>query len=68
MISIPLIDELRATRRKLAEQCGGDVDRYAEMLQHVSECYPAQYVHNPFVSETERVLRSDAEPAWPPAG
>ena len=36
MISVPLIDELRETRRRLANECAGDLDRYAEMLRQVS--------------------------------
>jgi hypothetical protein len=33
MIQIPLLDELRAIRRRLSEQCQGDMERYARMLQ-----------------------------------
>ena len=47
MISVPLIDELRETRRRLADECSGDVQRYAEMLRQVSERIPGQYIRTP---------------------
>ncbi len=55
MISIPLIDELRATRRQLAEQCGCDVDQYAAMLQQVSQRHPGQYIQKPLDSDAGRI-------------
>ena len=61
MISIPLIDELRATRRQLAEQCGCDVDRYAEMLQQVSERLPGRYLQKPLVGEPDYPTKPAAE-------
>ena len=33
MIDLPTIDELRETRRRLAEESGLDVQRYAALLQ-----------------------------------
>ena len=33
MINVPLLEELRATRRRLAEEQGLDVERYAAMLR-----------------------------------
>ncbi len=51
MISVPLIDELRETRRRLADECSGDLQRYAEMLQRVSERIPGQYIHTPLTHE-----------------
>ncbi len=50
MISVPLIDELRETRRRLADECAGDLDRYAEMLRQVSERISGQYIRSPLRS------------------
>ena len=47
MIEIPLIDELRETRRRLSEACGNDVARYAEMLREVATRVPGHYVTRP---------------------
>lgn len=41
MIETPLIDELYEIRRRLAEQCGYDFKKYAEMLRETSRRYPA---------------------------
>lgn len=35
MIDLPLLDELREIRRRLSEECQGDVEEYARMLQQV---------------------------------
>jgi hypothetical protein len=47
MISVPLIDELRETRRRLADGCSGDIQRYAEMLRQVAERIPGHYIRTP---------------------
>ena len=47
MIEIAPIEELRETRRRLAEQCAEDVQRYAEMLREVSGTFPGVYVTEP---------------------
>ena len=44
MIEIATVDELRETRRRLAEQHQCDVRRYAAMLQEVSGTLPGNYV------------------------
>ena len=56
MISVPLIDELRETRRRLADECGGDLDRYAEMLREVSQRIPGQYIRSPLTPEDHRIV------------
>ncbi|MEX0817985.1 MAG: hypothetical protein WD070_00280 [Pirellulaceae bacterium] len=56
MISVPLIDELRETRRRLADECAGDLDRYAEMLRQVSERIPGQYIRSPLTPKQERAV------------
>ena len=49
MTDILLIEELRETRRRLAEQCGNDVQRYAAMLQELSRTMPGVYVKRPLL-------------------
>jgi hypothetical protein len=63
MISVPLIDELRETRRRLADECSGDVQRYAEMLRQVSERIPGQYIHTPLAHKksAESPLRPEPQ-------
>lgn len=39
MIHVPLLDELREIRRRLSEQCDGDMERYVRMLRE-SVCVP----------------------------
>ena len=51
MIDIPLIDELRETRRRLADECSGNLQRYAEMLRRVSERIPGKYITSPLNHE-----------------
>ncbi|MDA1050210.1 MAG: hypothetical protein O3C40_06990 [Planctomycetota bacterium] len=62
MISVPLIDELRETRRRLADDCGGDLDRYAEMLRQVSQRIPGQYIRSPLTPEDQRAGREQPPP------
>ena len=73
MISVPLIDELRETRRRLADECACDLDRYAEMLRQVSERIPGQYIRSPLTPENHRAVPEppqpqSAGPGLPPAG
>ena len=49
MTDILVIEELRAARRRLAEQCGSDVQRYAVMLQELSRALPGVYVNQPLL-------------------
>jgi len=49
MIDIVVTEELRETRCRLAEQCGGDVQRYAVMLQELSRALPGVYVNQPLL-------------------
>ncbi len=62
MISVPLIDELRETRRRLAEECSGDLHRYAEMLMRVSERLPGQYIRSPLTHERSSETRQRPQP------
>jgi hypothetical protein len=47
MTDILVVEELRETRRRLAEQCRSDVQRYAVMLQELSRAMPGVYVNQP---------------------
>jgi hypothetical protein len=47
VIEIPLIDELREVRRRLADACQGDVARYAQMLRERSQVNSKNYVTKP---------------------
>ena len=49
MTGILVVEELRETRRRLAEQCGSDVQRYAAMLQELSRVLPGVYVKQPIL-------------------
>ena len=49
MKNVPLIDELRAIRQRLAEEQELDVDRYAAMLQQVAQTLPGDYLREPFL-------------------
>ena len=54
MIEIPTVDELRETRRRLAEQHACDVRRYAAMLREVSRTLPGNYVQRPLLPSEPR--------------
>jgi hypothetical protein len=54
MKDIPLIDELRAIRRRLAEEQELDMDRYAEMLREVARTSPGEYVTEPILFPLRR--------------
>ena len=49
MKDIPLIDELRATRQRLAREQELDVERYAAMLRDVARISPGHYLTEPFL-------------------
>ena len=49
MKDVPLLDELRATRRRLAEELGLDAERYAAMLRAVAQDLAGEYVTEPFL-------------------
>jgi hypothetical protein len=52
MIPIPTIDELRETRRRLAEQAGLDIQRYAALLQGAAgQQRPGTYVAAPLLPQ-----------------
>lgn len=49
MIDIPPLEELRETRRRLADQEGQNLQRYAAMLAQVSRTVPGNYVAAPLL-------------------
>jgi hypothetical protein len=53
MKNIPLIDELHATRQRLAHEQELDVERYAAMLSEVARTAPGHYVTKPFLPLVE---------------
>ncbi len=64
MIDLPTIDELRETRRCLAEQSGLDVQRYAALLQQSVPMQAGPYVSTPLLPQPMSPFRqsSDLEP------
>ena len=44
MIEVVTLDELRDVRRRLSEQCGNDIERYAAMLAEVATRIPGKYI------------------------
>jgi len=51
MIDFGPIDELREVRRRLSEQCGNDVHRYAAMLREMAKGSTAKYITQPLLRE-----------------
>jgi hypothetical protein len=51
MIDILTIDELRETRRRLAEQSELDVHRYAASLQHAAPKNAGPYLSTPLLPD-----------------
>ena len=49
MKDVPLLDELRATRRRLAEEQELDAERYAAMLRELARESSGAYVTEPFL-------------------
>jgi len=47
MNNVPLLDELRDIRRRLAQEQELNVERYAAMLQDVARSQPGHYLTQP---------------------
>ncbi len=58
MIDVPLIDELREVRRRLADGAQGDVVLYAQMLREKSRVKPDNYVSRPLLPPRPEVPAS----------
>jgi len=64
MISVPTIDELRETRRRLAEQAGLDIQRYAALLRTGSvQQRPGTYVTAPLLQQMAPLPLPGSQPA-----
>lgn len=55
MIDFGPIDELREIRRRLSEQCGNDIERYAAMLAEVATRIPGKYITHPLAHDSSPV-------------
>lgn len=53
MDNLPVIDELRDIRQRLAQEQEYDVERYAAMLRQVGQSLPGEYVTRPVLPSTE---------------
>jgi hypothetical protein len=49
MKNVPLLDELRDVRRRLAQEQELDVERYAAMLQDMARCQGGRYLTQPIL-------------------
>ena len=49
MKNVPLLDELREIRRRLAQEQEFDVERYAAMLRDVARSQPGRYLTQPIL-------------------
>jgi hypothetical protein len=49
MKDVPLLDELRATRQRLAQELELDAEQYAAMLRGVAQASAGKYVTEPLL-------------------
>lgn len=64
MIENPVLEELRAIRRRLAEEHHFDIERYAMMLREVAQSIPGTYITQPILPQTlplEAQAKNDEE-------
>lgn len=40
----PIVDEVRKTREKLWDECGGDMDKYMDRIQAAEGQYPQRLI------------------------
>jgi hypothetical protein len=59
MKNVPVIDELRAIRQRLAHQQEYDVRKYAAMLREVARQTPGEYVTQPVLPLAAQPLAAD---------
>lgn len=68
MQNVPTIDELRATRLRLAEQQQFDVEKYAAMLRDVAQTLPGDYLTEPLLPPAQpphaSSLKQRGDRAW----
>jgi hypothetical protein len=53
MKNVPLLDELREIRQRLAQEQNFDVEKYAETLRQVAQALPGDYVTQPLLPAIE---------------
>jgi hypothetical protein len=53
MKNVPVLDELREIRRRLAQEQGFDVERYAAMLREAAQKNPGDYLTQPLLPPAE---------------
>ena len=71
MIDFGPVDELREVRRRLSEECGNDIGRYAAMLQEVATRMPGRYITQQLPAREMSSVPSGADnapttPVFPP--
>jgi hypothetical protein len=59
MKNVPVLDELRAIRRRLAQEQEFDVERYAAMLRDLARSQPGRYLTQPILPPAQ--LRSSGD-------
>ncbi|PIU94518.1 MAG: hypothetical protein COZ06_29715 [Armatimonadetes bacterium CG_4_10_14_3_um_filter_66_18] len=57
------LEHLQTIRRRLSEESGGDLSRYADMLREASLRCPGRHVDRP--PRPQRMLQSRPEPTTP---
>jgi hypothetical protein len=63
MMDVPLIEELRAIRQRLAQEQAFDVERYAAMLREIATTSPGDYVTEPCLPRVESPMDGEAKNA-----
>ncbi len=53
MSNVPVLDELRDIRRRLAQEHEFDLERYAAMLRDVARSLPGRYLTQPVLPPTQ---------------
>jgi hypothetical protein len=63
MKNVPLLDELREIRRRLAQEQDFDVENDAAMLREVGRSQPGRYQTRPIVPHSQPLRGGDIRPA-----
>lgn len=59
MKNVPMLDELRDIRRRLAQEQEFDVERYAAMIREVARNQPGRYLTQPILPDAQPQLGGD---------
>ena len=57
MIDLPVLEELRETRRRLSEACQGEWERYGQVLREAAVACPGHYVTRPLTPASGPLLQ-----------